>query len=288
MTATVESAGQRYLRPPSSCGTEFAQLEWTGTAAVRLDDDLHVGLRFNSPAVQDVVVAGLGDRVAPDVLDPTPYYSVRLGTPGRRRATPLHYLYLGSKPVLGTRDVARLLRGLGNHLEPHLVGEPEGYVVDAVPVLSPRGMLLAPRALPPMARAVDRLLLPAGFGLADVPSVAVEPGSATVVVHAPALDLVPGADRIAALGPSLPEPTVAPGRYPLAGWLVQVPADQAGPLRPAAAVLHTTGLVHPPYPFGAQAALEAMSALTERAPVTGVAWTADEDLVTQVLDAGRA
>ncbi len=288
MVATVESAGQRFMRPPSSCGTEFAQLQWTGTVAVRLYDDLHLGLRFNSPAVQDAVVAGLGGLVAADVLDPTPYFSVRLGTPGRRKAAPLHYLYLGSRPVLGTRDIARLLRGLGNHLGAHLAGEPEGYVVDAVPVLSPRGMLLVPRAMLAMARAVDRVLLPAGFGFADVPSVAVEPGTATVVVREPLLGLAPGADQVAALGPSLPEPTVVPGRYPLAGWLVHVPAEQAGPLRPAVGVLHTTGLVHPPYPFGAQAALEAMAALTERAPVTGVSWSADEDLVAQVLDFGRA
>jgi len=282
----------RFLAAPSTCGTEFDDVAWTGTIAVRVHDDKLIGIRFNDDAVLEHVRSALGDLVV-DVPNPKAYYSVRLGTPGRRKAAPLHHLYFGARPVLGTRDLRRLLGGLEQHLTPHIRLEADdessqGYVVQAVPVATPRGVLLVPTDILQMTGSVDRLLTPAGYAFADVPRAVVDFASATVRVRTPVVDLASADDRVAALGPSAPEQRLAPGTHPIVGWLLSVNGDQATPLRPAVAVAHTARLLAPPFPDGAQAALDALASMTASIPMTGVTWATNDELVTAVLDAGAS
>jgi len=285
MTEQVEQQRQ-FVTAPSTCGSEFDDIDWTGTVAVHLRDELHLGVRFNDAGVQAHVAAALGDRVR-DHAGASPAYSVRLGKAGRRKAAPLHHLYYGGRPVLGTRDLGRLLGGVARHLSPLL--EPlDGLLVNAVPVRTPRGVLLVPGDVPGMTGSVDRLLVPEGFAFADVPQVVLHADDATVEVPEPVVDVAATPDQLAALGPSVAEDRLAAGRYPIAGWLLSVPADQTGPLRSAAAVAHAAGLLETPYPSGAQAALDSIVALVARVRATGVSWATPDELVTQVRDAGRA
>jgi len=286
MTEQVEQDERRFVKAPSTCGSEFDDIAWTGTLAVHLEEDLHVGVRFNDAGVQDHVAAALGDRVR-DGATASPTYSVRLGTPGRRKAAPLHHLYFGGRPVLGTRDLGRLLGGLARHLSP-LLEQPPGLLVTAVPVRTPRGVLLVPADVLGMTGSVDRLLVPEGYAFADVPQVLLHPDDGTVEVPAPVVDLDASPEQLAALGPSVNEERLPAGRYPVAGWLLSVPAEQTGALRPAVAVGHASRLLRTPFPSGAQAALDAMVTLAGRVPMTGVSWATPDDLVGQVRDAGRA
>lgn len=285
MTEQVEQQQRRFVAAPSTCGSEFDDISWTGTVAVHLRDELHLGVRFNDEGVQAHVAAALGDRVR-DHADASPAYSVRLGKAGRRKAAPLHHLYYGGRPVLGTRDLGRLLGGVARHLSPLL--EPlDGLLVNAAAVRTPRGVLLVPADVPGMTGSVDRLLVPEGFTFADVPRPVLHPDDATVEVPAPVVDVSATPDELAGLGPSTSEEQLPAGRYPIAGWLLSVPADETGPLRPAVAVAHAVRLLETPYPSGAQAALDGMVALAARVPMTGVSWATPDELVGQVLEAGR-
>jgi hypothetical protein len=286
MTEQVQQETRQFVAAPSTCGSEFDDIAWTGTLAVHLHDDLYLGVRFNDEGVRAHVATALGDRVHEHV-DAAPAYSVRLGKAGRRKAAPLHHLYFGGRPVLGTRDLGRLLGGLARHLGPHLAPV-EGLVSSSVPVATPRGVLLVPGDVPGMTGSVDRLLVPEGFAFADAPRVVLHPEDGTVEVPAPGVDVAATDDQLAGLGPSVSEERLPVGRHPIAGWLVSVAADQTGPLRPVVAVGHAVRQLETPFPQGAQAALDAMVALAGRVPFTGVSWATPDELVTQVRDAGRA
>ncbi len=284
MSDQVERAEQRFVAAPSTCGSEFDDIDWTGTIAVHLKDDLHLGLRFNDEALQAHVAEALRDRVRDDV-DASPAYSVRLGKGGRRKAAPLHHLYYGGRPVLGTRDVTRLLRGVAQHLS-QLLEPVAGLLVNAVPVRTPRGVLLVPGDVSGMTGSVDRLLTPEGFGFADAPRVVLHPDDATVEVPASVVDVSVNPDEVTRFGRSVSEPQLAVGRYPVAGWLLAVPADETGSLRPAVAVAHAARLLETPFPSGAQAALDGLVAMAALVPITGVTWATPDELVRQVRDAG--
>jgi hypothetical protein len=288
-TEVADSPTATFLRPPSACGSEFERLDWTGTVAVHVEGDKHLGLRFNDAAVQQAVTRALGDRVVAD-LTPVPYYSLKLGTPGRRHKTPMHYLYLGPRPVLGTRDLGRLLDGLALHLSAQVTRRSptghEGYLVDALAVRTPNGVLLVPAQLMAMANVVDRVLVGAGFALADAPYVQLDPARREVVVPEPVVPIAVPDEELSGLGPSASEERLAPGRYPLAGWLMKTGADEAGPLRKAKALLYGAGLLVTPFPRGAQAALEDLLDLFDDVGATGVAWSSEEELVEAVRLSG--
>ncbi len=286
MTEIEDQAQPKFLQAPAACGEDLEQVDWTGTVPVRLTDDLHLGIRFDNSDLQQLVTDALGERVAHEVENPAPFYSVRLGTAGRRKKAPLHTLLLGGRPVLSTRDLGRLVRGLGNHVSSHLSSE--GYVVEAVPVAAPGGVLLVPTEILAMGRVTDRLLLPAGFRMADVPRVVLNPAKAQVTVPESVVELSVPAARLAAIGATTSEETLPAGTYDLSGWLVQVPAPLLGPLRTVDALRSAAPLIHPPYPAGAQAALDEMRLLVDAIPMTGITWITHDDLVTTVLEAGRA
>ncbi|HYH29308.1 MAG TPA: hypothetical protein VD903_02895 [Pseudonocardia sp.] len=283
MTDVVDEAAPKFVRAPSTCGDEFENVAWAGTLAVRVRDDVHVGVRFNDGALMEHVAASLGDRVV-DLPDAVPYYSVRLGTPGRRKAAPLHHFYVGARPLLGTRDLTRLVRGISQHLSAQ-VAVPEGHVVNAVPVQTPAGVLLVPQEILAMPGSVDRLLTSAGFAFADVPHATLDLAAGTVHVPEPVVTL---SDDVAGLGPSVDEPRLEPGDHPLAGWLLAVGADQVGPLRPAVSVAYAARLIEPPFPDGAQATLDGLFSLVGRIPFTGITWATHDELVGEVRDAGLA
>ena len=292
MTQTTQSSLEdqaddepTFLRPPSACGTEFEQVDWTGTISVHLRDNVYAGVRFNDPGMQEAVTHGLGDRVV-EGLEPIPYYTLRIGTPGRRAKTPLHYLYIGTRPVVASRDLSRLVDGLAAHLSAETDLSPDGYLAYAAAVMTPRGMFLAPGELVTMAKAFDRVLRPAGFSIVDVPAVRLDLDRRQVIVAEPVVPVSVGAATLGALGPSVPEAKVAPGSYDLAGWLMGVGADEVGPLRPAKAVLYATRMLRTPFPHGAQAAVDGVSRMVSELQVEGVNWASDEELIQAVRDAG--
>lgn len=287
MTQAVEVTAAQFLRPPSACGDEFERVSWSGTVAVHIKDDVHLGLRFNNADLQRLVTAALGDRVVPELVDAPPFYSARVGTPGRRKAAPMHHLYLGARPVLGTRDLLRLVAGIGSHISAHLPTVRTGYVVDAIPVMTPRGVMLVPQEILSMSGATDRVLMPAGFRFADVPRCEIDLADASIIVPDQLVESQISRDDVAAIAPSQPEAWLQPGRYPLAQWLLSVRADLVGPLRPAAAVLYGARLLDPPFPSGAQAALDDLLSLATRVPMTGITWTSHEEMIAAVLAAGQ-
>ncbi len=283
----VEAEAPEYLRPPEACGDEFEKVTWTGTVAVHVKDALHLGVRFNDERLQRLAVDALGERVASDLLEAPPLFSVKVGTPGRRKAAPLHFLYLGVRPVLGTRDLPRLMSGLANHVGAHLPREREGHVVDAIPVMTPRGLLLVPQEILSMAGAIDRVLTPAGFRFADVPRVELDLENAEVIIPEPAVDFSLSPEEAAKIAPTIAQPRLEPGRYPLAGWLLSVAASRIGRLSHASAVLYVSRLLETPFPSGAQATLEGVVSLTSRVPATGITWSTHDEMVDVVLAAGQ-
>jgi hypothetical protein len=277
-----------FLRAPSACGTEFDQVDWAGTLTVRFQDDKHAGLRFNDKRLMEAVALQLEDRVRDFDPPAPPYYSIKLNAPTRRSKTPMHYVYLGPRPVVGTRDVARLLDGLATHLGQHFdKARTDAYMCSAVPVLTPAGILLVPGDLNLMSKVVDRVLRPAGYEIAEVPFVYLDPAAGEVEIPQPPLGLRLDDDTRAALPASAAEARLGPGRYKIDRWLMPVSADDAGPLRHAKAVLYGTRSIRAPFPRGAQAAVDDVARLTDDVPVTGVAWSSDEGLVQAVLQAGR-
>jgi hypothetical protein len=283
----VEADEPRFLQPPSACGTEFEQVDWVGTIAIHIREQLYVGLRFNDRGVQEAVTRALGDRVV-EGLETVAYYSLKIGTPGRRKKTPMHYLYLGNRPIVGTRDVGRLIAGLSAQLSFILAPPEEGYVLYAVPVMTPAGLLLVPGEISQMANVVDRVLDGEDFRFADVPAVGLDAATGQVVVPASSVPLEIDADTLADLGPSASEGRLEPGSYPLAGWLMAVGADDAGPLRHAKAVLYGTRMLNSPFPHGAQAAVDDIARIVKDLPVAGVSWASEDELVGAVLEAGRS
>lgn len=275
-----------FLRPPSACGTEFEQVDWVGTLEVDLDGARRLGIRFNDGRLLEATGAALGDRATVGDDDTPPYFSVKLNEPTRRRKHPLHYVYLGARPVVGSRDVQRLLDGLAAHLGQHLEAPPtDVYTAPLVPVRSPAGVLLVPGDLAVMSKVVDRVLRPEGYVAADVPFVHLDLANAEVVVPTPVVHIALDAATRAEL-PSDHEERLTPGRYPVARWLVAVGAEDAGPLRHSMAVLHATRGLRTPFPHGAQAAVDDVARATKDVPVAGVTWASDEELVQAVLEAG--
>lgn len=285
MTTSAMLTGARFLAPPSACGDELEQVDWAGTLAVHLHDEIYVGIRCSSAPLLDALARCLRHRVLEDVSAPA-FYSLRLGTAGRRSTAPLHHLHEGGRAVLATRDVRRLVHGLAQHLNGQLPRDTSRLVVEAVPVDTPRGVLLVPQEILNMTRPSHRLLTGGGYRLADVPRVVLEPGCPHVVVPDPytaadltSFDLIP---------PGVPvhEPVLEPGRYPLAGWLLRVGPDRVGPLPAFEAAALIAHLLPPPYPDGAQSAIETILDTVVRIPTTGVTWSTGDELVAAVVTAG--
>ena len=154
---------------------------------VRLDDQTQVGIRFNDQRLMDAIAQRLGDRVIKTEEDVPAYYSVKLNAPTRRRKAPLHYVYLGTRPVVGTRDVSRLVQGLAAQLDRNLEHPTDEYLWYGVPVRTPTGVLLVPTDLMLMGKVVDRVLRPEGYVTADAPHVQVDLETGHVVVPEPTL-----------------------------------------------------------------------------------------------------
>ena len=286
MTEQVEQQRQ-FLGAPSTCGSEFDDIAWTGTVAVHLHDDLHLGVRFNDAGVQAHVAAALGDRVR----DHAGASRGLLRTPRQ-----------GRTPQGGPAAPALLRRPTGpRHARPRAAARRRRPAPQPAPraarraarqrrrrCMTPRGVLLVPGRRP----GHDRVGRPAA-------------GPRGVHVRATCRGRAPrrrrhrrgaragrrrhGDRRRArrASAPRWPRSGSPAGRYPIAGWLLSVPADQTGPLRPAAAVAHAARLLETPFPSGAQAALDGIVALAARVPMTGVSWATPDELVGQVRDAGR-
>ena len=138
----------------------------------------------------------------------------------------------------------RILRALDRHLGGHGPVD-HGFVrFDAVAVAGPRGALI----LPPEARQetawLQRRLRDLGLELADAPYAVVDLETAQIVIGEPgAVDVQELAGRASLRSPAPADPGLAPGRYPLRGWIITSPVDVERSL--AAALVHAAGLLRP-------------------------------------------
>lgn len=162
-------------------------------------------------------------------------YSVRIGDPEgtSRSARPVHMLFRSSQAVARSRNPARVVRALLAHLGPLLEPPaPELLRVRAVAVVAGGRAALLPAGVGADLKSVQPHLRRAGIRLADVPHATIDPADGTLVVAAPELELDTKAlaelDRMERSARA-DDPTVEPGRYPLAA-MVFFAGDPAGPL----------------------------------------------------------
>jgi hypothetical protein len=267
------------LAPPSSCGNEMEQLDWAGPITVSLGE-LLVGVRTTSTTLTELLAAALGSHVRSQPEAPA-YYSLKLGTPSRRRQTPMHYLYVGSRVVFGSRDIKRVVDALLARLSIHAFAPPAPYLcLRGVPVAFEDKVVLAPPELLAFPLQVERALLPRGVAVGTHEYVAVGGDGSLQPPHT-LLDLreehtaAAQLEQVAALSPEPPLPA-APWRP--ATWLIETADEASGELEPAQALLYGVRQLRLPLPTTAQQALEDVAAVTEVATVRRVSWQTPDEL----------
>ena len=278
------------LQPPRVCGDETEKMEWAGACTVSLDDGARFGVRCSSPALLAVVERALASRLV-TAEDIPAYYSLKLGAPNRRTQHPLHYLYHGGRAVLATRDVGRLLGAL-MRLIGALNENPDnriGLRLYTTALTTPDGRtFLVPSDLRLVPKEVEKSLTAKGYRLADVSQVELDPEGPDLVLQRPDLGIDWSAiepDQLTEVAATKAEPILDFGRHRLAGWLLSVPEDQAGPLRPALAIAHSARLVDPPFRGGAATVLDELGSVVRTVPVTGLPYTAADQHIDQILAA---
>jgi hypothetical protein len=265
-------------------------MDWAGACTVRLDDDSRFGVRCSSPELLAVVKRALASRLVPEEEAPA-YYSLRLGAPSRRTKHPLHYLYHGGRAILATRDVGRLLESL-MRLIGDLASNPDGRTglrIYSTALTTPDGRtFLVPNDLQLVPKDVEKSLTAKGYRLADLPRVEVDPTGPELVLERPDVGIDWSAlepDQLTDIAASATEPTLAYGRHRLAGWLLSVPEEQAGSLRPALAIAQVARLVDAPFRGGAAQVLDELSHVVRAIPVTGLPHAGADQQVEQIIAA---
>jgi hypothetical protein len=262
------------------------QLEWAATVTVNVGAFL-VGIRTSSPVLTELLTTGLESQLRSTTMAPA-YYSLKVGTPSRRRATPMHYLYVGGHVVFGSRDLKRTVDALLGRLNMHaLTASSDVMCVRGVPVMAAGRLLLAPPELLPNPASIERELFSRGLAVGTTEYVAIgadgllrlPPHTLEVrdeAVSSSQLGQVAAVDIEA----SLP---VAPWR--LDRWLVETDDGSAGVFDPAHALLHGARQLRLPLPIDAQQALEQIGAVISAATVRGVSWQTPEELCDLVATA---
>jgi len=179
-----------------------------------------------------------------------------------------------------TRDPHRFVRALAYHLSGH--GAPPAGLVRAdgmVAVHDGRAILL-PASMRQSTATYERPLRDAGIILHDAPWVDVDLATGEVVVTPPRLP----ADRFADMVARLPaadhhDPTVEPGRYPLAGWYF-ASLDPGRSMAVADAV--GTVLSRLGWPLTAADQPAALAGLFDRTPFGYIQLRSPRDLLDQI------
>lgn len=285
VTGTVEAA-PRVLAPPSACGDEMEQIDWVDPFTVSVGEFL-VGIRTNSHLLTDLLAAALESHRRVEPMAPA-YYSLKLGGPSRRRANPMHYLYVGGHVVFGSRDLARIVDALLGRLSMHAMPSLAGPVfVRGVPVMSNEKILLAPPELLAYPAQIDRTLFKKGIAVGTHEFVAIDvdgflhlPAS-NLDLHAPSVT----ASQLEQVAPVGIEPSLTAAPWRLDHWLVEVPEGAVGVFDNAHAVLHGAQQIRLPLPIPAQQALEQIETVMSMATASGFSWQTPEELCDLVVAA---
>lgn len=218
---------------------ELNRLVWAGSSTFEVDG-LHLGARCTDAEMHQVIRRALRAHLARGVEAP-PNYSVQMGHEAAHgRVSGLHFLYRGAEKVVRTRDPERVVRALLNHLSSHARTAPAGMLkVAGTAFVAGDVAVITPSPVRFFLEAAERRLNASGLRVVDTPWALVDPERAELVIPEPALEV--DWSELARLGAALtgprrPDPCVPPGRYPVAGWALLTPREQAGRLRRPLAV----------------------------------------------------
>ncbi len=266
-------------------------LTWSGTRVYRLAD-FHVGIRHDSPAT-----AAILDRllVGRRVDDPRAghSFSVALGSASTGKAETrvrgLNLLIQAGQPTLRSRDPARVLHALLSRCSDGISAFDPAcgrLQVNAIAVLHQRGAALLPWNLHAFAPRLQPLLARHGIAMADVRYPEIDLATQELVVPESAVHH--DSSVLDAIGVSVPptveQPCVRPGRYPLTTWCAIHPGPwRVVPLSPAegaaatlSSVLHTDD---------AAERVRQLGRLFERVEACGLWYYAERELIAAVVAA---
>jgi hypothetical protein len=240
---------------------------------------LAIGVRTNLAATGSRLRRALA-RYVDDSVDVPANFSLRLA----EKEGDFHFLYWGGRTVVRTLDAGRLLRGLLTFLAAH--GDPDPGVVKlrSLGLVRDGRALLTPPGLKGSLSGLEPLLVRRGLVVVDGPWVLVDVAAAELLVGGTSLEVDRGPiDEIVATAPKgRPAPTVAPGRYPLAGWAFADPDGEVGaPVGRAEATVRALSLVPPGTPLPAGVVVS-MGNLFARVPAGTLPMKAPQILVDTI------
>ena len=258
------------------------RLVWAASSTFRIDD-LFIGVRSTSEAVDDVLRRTLKAHLVPEVEAPS-NYSVSIGETGADgRSAGFHFLYRSSSAVVRTRDPERVVRALMAWLHSHREEQPQDVLrVWGTALISEHGAVVGPPAVQHALEVVERRLNSRGIRVVDAPTVPIDPQRSEVVVPEPDLEidwsvLADLADAVP--GPRRADPPVPPGRYPIVGWGFPVLPEQVGPFPRAHAITLGAQHVVNRRDLGAQATLDGLAEVIRRLQPQGLTWEKPSDMV---------
>jgi hypothetical protein len=245
-------------------------------------DDLHLGVRCTSAAVQDIVDQALAAHLVRGV-DAPPNYSVQIeGPQGRAPVAGLHFAYEGAAVVARSRDPRRVLLALVNHLAARRLDTPADLLrVSATVLVGDGWAVLAPVAVRGARDVLERRLLACGMRIVDAPAALVDTERVEVVVREPALEVDWSAlDVLEGLVPRSGPADVPPpaGRYRLLGWGMLIEGREPGPIDAALAVASAAQALSDLPDAGAGDALRRLASLTDHVRFAAVEWGAPADI----------
>ena len=228
----------------------------------------------------------LGAEVVPDVEAPPNYSIVLAASRNEGRVRELHRLFQSTRLVLRTRDPVRLLHGLANYLSAFLP-PPEGLLrTAAMAVVADGEAVLVPGSLLSAVKLVQPRLHRAGFQIADVPVTLLAPDTAELVVPEPGVTVDEAVIEGVGGGSPMSEPRrVTPGRYPVRAWLMNVGADEEGPVTRATAVAGAFSWVHVDGTDEIAGVLERLGDLLVRVPAIAIPPLRPTDVVGRLRGA---
>lgn len=204
--------------------------------------------------------------------------SVRLGAAGEGgKAQGFHLLFREGQRALRSRDPRRLLQALVAHLSSY---EPVGEGLLRLPgvaLVRDGEASLACLAARSSFDVIERRLNANRLFIVDEPFILIDPLGGELVVPEPTLRMGPSiVDRVETVvgGQRRPEPTVAPGRYPVTRWTYVLAEEPAQLVSPARGVLWGALLTSRLTPRSRGDAVRTLAALAERVRPTAVSWEA--------------
>lgn len=240
-----------------------------------------MAVRAATDALRDLLYGALDSHAVDVSEDSLPQ---GLGIRAADEHSPFHWLYWGRCPLVRTRDAERLVRALERYLAPApATPTPELQVRLTAGVLTTGQAFLLPALGADLAR-LDRRLQSAGAALVDGPHVTVDPVTGELVLREPEVALRRGPRQVLVdqLGTSRQDPRVAPGRYPIARWLVDGRTEDATGAVDVARLL--SELVSPTTEGG----LQASGTWVQRLRIVGIAVQDVGAVVTAVVSGSDA